>query len=411
MINFEVKPIFKIVPKVPGAEIDAQELRDILGKFDTSSSMDGTVSIEDDIKLVGDASYLFSGFGNVSGVEHLDTSQVTNMNSMFAGCIHAHDLDVSGFDTSNVTDMAHMFEICGSLDTLDVSNFDTSKVVDMSEMFRGCQNVDTLDLSGFDTSNVVNMNGMFSDCYNLSDLNVSSFDTSAVKNMGHMFEACRSLSDIDVSNFDTSSVSNMDSMFAFSNVEFLDLSYLDVSSVENMERMFGCCTELKDLDVSGWDVSNVTDMSKIFSVCLSLESLSLCDWNISDSAVTSDMFNMCQRLDDVNATGMSLADVERCKFPSGTYLDCEMLAKNGAVLPVCVEYGGNDGWQVSWADGAGYKGGSVNMTRQDIENRIQAVEDVKSRVITSSKDTSLTADGQVLGDSTELSKNHGDFGE
>lgn len=67
-----------------------------------------------------------------------DTSQMTDMNSMFSGCGNLTELDVSRFNTSQVTDMNSMFSWCGNLTKLDVSGFDTSKVTDMNGMFKGC---------------------------------------------------------------------------------------------------------------------------------------------------------------------------------------------------------------------------------------------------------------------------------
>ena len=49
-----------------------------------------------------------------------------------------NEKDVSNFDTSNVTDMSSMFDGCESLQKLDVSNFDTSNVTGMSAMFFSC---------------------------------------------------------------------------------------------------------------------------------------------------------------------------------------------------------------------------------------------------------------------------------
>ena len=46
--------------------------------------------------------------------------------------------------------------------TLDLSSFDTSNVTDMSSMFRASQHTTTLDLSSFDTSNAKSMGSMFS---------------------------------------------------------------------------------------------------------------------------------------------------------------------------------------------------------------------------------------------------------
>ena len=80
----------------------------------------------------------FRHLGNlttIEGLEHLNTSCVTDMSQMFFDCSSLTTLDLSHFDTSNVTEMRGMFSGCSALTTLDVSHFDTSKVEDMSNMF------------------------------------------------------------------------------------------------------------------------------------------------------------------------------------------------------------------------------------------------------------------------------------
>ena len=67
-------------------------------------------------------------------------------------------------DTSNVTNMGSMFNYCRSLTSLDVSNFNTSNVTIMNSIFSGCKALTSLDISGWDTSNVTNMNKMFTSC-------------------------------------------------------------------------------------------------------------------------------------------------------------------------------------------------------------------------------------------------------
>lgn len=57
-----------------------------------------------------------------------------------------------GFNTSNVTDMMSMFYECSSLISVDVSNFNTSNVDRMVSMFYGCSGLESLDISSFDMS-------------------------------------------------------------------------------------------------------------------------------------------------------------------------------------------------------------------------------------------------------------------
>ena len=113
----------------------------------------------------------------IEGLEHLNTSCVTDMSDMFFGCEGLTTLDVSHFDTSNVTNMKSMFACCSSLTPLDLSSFDTSKVTDMSWMFSGCSSLTSLEFSSFDTSKVTSIRGMFSGCSSMTSLDLSSFGT------------------------------------------------------------------------------------------------------------------------------------------------------------------------------------------------------------------------------------------
>lgn len=86
----------------------------------------------------------------------IDTSSVTDMNSMFGDCTAITSLDLSSFDTSNVTDMNYMFGFCSSLTSLDLSGFNTSSVTDMGGMFEGCTALTSLTLTSsfFNSSEV-----------------------------------------------------------------------------------------------------------------------------------------------------------------------------------------------------------------------------------------------------------------
>ena len=133
-------------------------------------------------------------------VTNLDTSQITDMNSMFIGCMGLTSLDLSNFDTSKVTNMQAMFAICSSLISLDLSNFDTSKVTNMQAMFASCSSLTSLDLSNFDTSKVTDMRSMFNGCGGLTSLDVSNFNTSQVTTMDGMFIGCESLRTIKIND-------------------------------------------------------------------------------------------------------------------------------------------------------------------------------------------------------------------
>ena len=96
-----------------------------------------------------------SNLTDITGIEYLNTGEVTNMNQMFAGCTKLTGIDLSSFDTGGVTDMHGMFNNCSSLTTLDLSTFDTENVTNMMEMFKSCAKLKTIYVKGgWNTENV-----------------------------------------------------------------------------------------------------------------------------------------------------------------------------------------------------------------------------------------------------------------
>ena len=133
---------------------------------------------------------------SITGLEYLNTSEVTYMDLMFSGCSGLTSLDLSTFDTSHATNMANMFAGCSGLTSLNLSGFYTKWVKDMASMFAGCSGLTSLNLSGFDTNRVTDMSYMFSGCSGLTSLNLSGFNTNRVTDMIYMFAGCSNLQKI-----------------------------------------------------------------------------------------------------------------------------------------------------------------------------------------------------------------------
>ena len=130
----------------------------------------------------------------ITGIENLNTSKVTDMSGMFNNCNALTQLDATKFDTKNVTDMSDMFCYCEALTSLDISsNFNTAKVTNMNGMFYYCKAIISLDVSNFNTAKVTNTNGMFWGCKKLKQLDLSNFNVSKVEDMEDMFQNCKAL--------------------------------------------------------------------------------------------------------------------------------------------------------------------------------------------------------------------------
>jgi surface protein len=276
----------------------------------------------------------------ITGLNYLNTSEVTNMHGMFYGCNKLTSLDVSGFNTANVTDMRFMFhecenltsldlssfntanvtdmgcmfEYCRSLTSLDMSSFNTAKVTNMFYMFYYCSKLTSLDLSSFNTAKVTSMSWMFNGCYNLTSLDVSSFNTANVTSMGNMFGSCYNLTSLDVSGFNTAKVTNMNSMFVYcNNLTSLDLRNFNTANVINMMSMFCDCENLTSLDLSSFNTAKVTSMSWMFSGCENLTSVDLSSFNTANVINMESMFNGCNNLTSVDLSSFNTANVTNMK--------------------------------------------------------------------------------------------------
>ena len=148
------------------------------------------------IKISSQSIITKTNLTEIRGLNLVDTSNMTDMNSMFYDCQRLTSIDTSNFNTSKVTNMNSMFRFCRSLTSLDLSNFNTSSVTNMGYMFNYCRGLASLNLSGWNTSKVTNMNSMFNDCRGLASLNLSGWNLSKVTDMNSMFWSCSKLTTI-----------------------------------------------------------------------------------------------------------------------------------------------------------------------------------------------------------------------
>ena len=209
----------------------------------------------------------------ITGLEYLNTENVTDMSLMFFNCSSLTSLDVTHFNTAKVTNMNSMFDSCSSLTSLDVSKFNTENVTNMTRMFLSCSSLTSLDVSHFNTAKVTNMSKMFSGCSSLTSLDVSHFNTAKVTEMDRMFSSCSKLTSLDVTNFNTANVTDMSYMFA--NCVALTSLYLtnfNTEKVTNMQGMFSACQALTTIYASSKFVTtHVSNSSGMFNYCEKLK--------------------------------------------------------------------------------------------------------------------------------------------
>ena len=96
--------------------------------------------------------------GKLKSIPQLDTSNVTNMTSMFYNCSILES--IPQLDTSNVTDMGYMFNNCFALKS--IPKLDTSNVTDMRDTFNGCKKLTTIQ--ELDMSSISVCTDIFDNC-------------------------------------------------------------------------------------------------------------------------------------------------------------------------------------------------------------------------------------------------------
>ena len=280
---------------------------------------------------------------SITGLEYLNTSEVTNMAFMFCNCEKLASVDVSHFNTSQVTSLRGMFHFNKVLTSLDMSSFNTSQVTDMTDMFVACRKLQTIYVgSGWTTDAVDDSRDMFFNCYSLvggqgttyydsnptdktyahvdggpSDPGYFTLGTEAYavytpenSTLTFYYDQLRSTRegttyDLNIAGTHTgwytdgitTSVTQVvfDPSFAnarptstydwFHNMWSIEsitgLEYLNTSEVTDMGYMFMNCIDLTSLDLSRFNTSKVTNMSRMFTSCTSLNSLDLSSFNTS----------------------------------------------------------------------------------------------------------------------------------
>ena len=253
-------------------------------------------------------------------LSHFDTRKNTNLASYFGADVSLQKINLTNFNTENVTDMRVMFYGLNSLQTLDVSSFNTKKVTMMDSMFYGLSSIRKLDLSNFDTSQVISTPTMFAENVLLNDLNLSSFNTSRVENMSSMFMNCKSLTALNLNHFNTEKVRNMASMFnGMTNLVTLNISSFNTENVENMSGMFSQVQKIEHLDLSHFRTDKVTNMGSMFHQMLALKTIDLSHFNTANVTDMSSMFLMDDNLTELDLRSFTTPKVENFGYMFGSF--------------------------------------------------------------------------------------------
>ena len=170
---------------------------------DTDFNEIHSINFKGKLTIKGSASGLFSNLPKLEKIDltNVDTSNVTNMDLLFAFCSGLREID-GLTDTANVTSMGATFYGCSSLTRIDLSHFNTSKVTCMISMFNGCSSLTKLDLSNFDSSAVDMMDYMFTGDKSLTSLNIGKFKLGNASGLGKAITMKNMLEGLDgLTNF------------------------------------------------------------------------------------------------------------------------------------------------------------------------------------------------------------------
>ena len=306
--------------------------------------------------------YFFEGLTQletITGLEYLNTANVTNMYRMFNAC-GLTSLDLSNFNTAKVENMELMFSGCSNLKTIYASDkFKTAAVTKSKNMFLGCSSLSgDIDWSdkAVDKTYAKIDGGYFRDkaydnrpwvkyadgtltfrCGYKKILGKNEYELNSGKNRPKwetpgdqinlvVFEAsfanarptsCYAwfqnfykLKQIEgIENLNTENVKDMSDMFSgCSGLISLDVTHFNTENVTRMSGMFSGCSGLISLDVTHFNTENVTSMSGMFDDCSGLISLDVTNFNTANVTSMSGMFYGCNKLKEIYVSDKFVTD-------------------------------------------------------------------------------------------------------
>ena len=219
-----------------------------------------------------------------------------------------NDADLNDIDTSLITNMDSLFQGITTLANVDISQWDVSNVTSMDGMFFSKKNFDC-DLSEWDVSNVENMGSMFMDCDNFTGKGLKHWNVGKVKNMSYMFTDCFKFAE-DISGWNVSSCENFIHMFSGLTEFNQPIGKWDVSKAKSLSFMFLGCEKFNQ-DLSNWKFGHYLDKTtSMFNGCKSFEGKGLNKWVMPKFMNDcSKMFYKCENLKEENIKNLDFSNV------------------------------------------------------------------------------------------------------
>lgn len=168
----------------------------------------------------------------------INTSNVQNMNSMFAECSSLQELP--SLDTTRNTNFGSMFYNCHTA-TKAPDSFAGASGTNFALMFIGCRNLKQLPF--INTRNGQSFADFIRDCHSIET--VPAYDYTNATNFTRLFYQCYNLKYIpDLNNGLT--MTNMDAAF-FACSSLIEAPGITTDNVTNINNLYDACTSLKTI--------------------------------------------------------------------------------------------------------------------------------------------------------------------
>ena len=223
--------------------------------------------------------YGMTNLQSITGLNYLNTSEVTDMSWMFNHCNDLTSLDLSNFNTSNVDRMTCMFYVGGQGTAYNSSN---PKDKTYAHIDGGTSNPGYFTDKNAPVAYACYTSSNTTLTFYYDKLRSSRTGTTYDLNEGDNYTEWEtdgingSVTKVvfDPSFADARPTTTFDWFYDMTNLQSITgMSYLNTSEVTNMSWMFNHCNDLTSLDLSNFNTSNVdrmTCMFYVFTGCTSL---------------------------------------------------------------------------------------------------------------------------------------------
>ena len=252
-------------PMVKSVSNSSPEWYAIVDNSANSKSMITNYATNPGSLVSGSGRAYFTPPGQLAAVpfNNIVTTLLTDMSSFIN--VATFNQNIRAWDTSNVTNMSSMFEGATTF-AVAITPWNTSKVTSMSSMFKGAsvfnQPINYNSTTGaWNTAKVSNMFQMF---WNASAFNgnISSWNTSNVTTMYSMFNTATAFNG-NISAWNTANVTTMANMFFDATAFNQPLNSWNTSIVTTMFSMFNGAANFNQ-QLSSWNTASVTIMTYMF---------------------------------------------------------------------------------------------------------------------------------------------------